>query len=93
MRAIRLPKFIHRTYNNFWVPKSSIISVYDRIEFRTNNASEGYNSGFNRNVGYATSNLWAFIIKLREEEAFSAIRKQKLTLGSHRSHKKQNSAD
>ena len=75
------PNLFIEYFDNFWLTKSSIISVYDRILFRTNNASEGYNSGFNRNVGYSRTNLWAFIIKLREEEAFSAIRKQKLDLG------------
>ena len=75
------PNLFIEYFDNLWLTKSSIINVYDRILFRTNNASEVYNSRFNRNVGYSGTNLWAFIIKLREEEAFSAIRKQKLDLG------------
>ena len=66
---------------NFWVPKSTMISCYDRILNRTNNPSEGYNSGFNLNAAAVSRNIWAFMLKLRKEEEYVRVQQQRLDAG------------
>ena len=40
-----------------WLPKSRMISCFDRITKRTNNHSEGYNSGLNNKIPAAKKNF------------------------------------
>ena len=76
------PQRFREYFESYWEPKATQISTFDFIETRTNNASEGYNSQFNKNVNFSKSNFWAFINKLRGEESYALFRKIKLDQGN-----------
>ena len=61
-----------------WLPKSRMISCFDRITKRTNNPSEGYNSGLNNKIPAARKNFWAFVLLIKNEEKFCKVRLEQL---------------
>ena len=78
------PESFVNYYQSNWVTKASMITCFPRITTRTNNVSEGYNSAFNSSIGGSKYNLWAFLLKLRTEEKYITIRKERLDYGEPR---------
>ena len=75
------PEEFKRYFSNNWLPKVSMISCFERITRRTNNPSEGYNSGFNNKIPRGRKNFWAFLLVIQQEEKYCRIRIQKLDDG------------
>lgn len=79
--VVDCPDDFKNYFNSYWLAKSHMLSCFDRITERTNNASEGYNSSYSRNISYSKKNIWAFIAKIKREEIFMTNRVSRLDLG------------
>ena len=75
------PKDFSAYFESYWAPKASMISCFERMNHRTNNASKGYNSGFNKNFTAVSRNVWAFVKKIQTEEEYALIRQNRLDEG------------